>query len=382
TDSPQSAQSPINSVDASSAELPQTERDQLVALFNAGRHAEMEAQARLACERYPTSGFAWKGLGAALQMQGKDALAALQRATELLPADADTHNNLGNALRDLGQLEVALASYTKALEMEPSFADAYYNLGNVLQDLGRLDGAVASYRRALEIKPDFAAAHSNLGVALKDCGLLDDAAASCRRALEIKPDFADAHNNLGNVLKDLGLLDDALASYRRALESDPGYTKALGNLLFIHNYLADQPAARLLAEARRFGELVARQARPYTAWRNTPEPDRCLRVGLVSGDFRNHPVGYFLESLLAALASNASAQLELIAYSNHARGDALTERLKASCHGWHSVAGLSDASLAQQIRDDGIDILIDLAGHTAYNRLPLFAWKPAPVQAS
>ncbi|MFA7242930.1 MAG: tetratricopeptide repeat protein [Sulfuricellaceae bacterium] len=382
TDNPGALDRSAFSEGAPPADLPQAEREQLVALFNAGRHAEMESLARLLIERHPRFGFAWKGLGAALQMQGKDALAALQKATELLPDDDDAHNNLGNALRDRGQLEAALASYTKALEMEPGFAEAHYNLGNVLQDLGRPDGAVASYRRALELKPDFAAAHGNLGVALKDCGLLDDAAASCRRALEIKPDFADAHNNLGNVLKDLGQLDGALASYRRALECDPGYTKALGNLLFIHNYLADQPVVMLLAEARRFGELVARQAHPYTVWCNVPAPERCLRVGLVSGDLRNHPVGYFLESLLAALASHASGRLEMIAYSNHARSDALTERLKASCHGWHSVAGLSDASLAQQIRDDGIDILIDLAGHTAYNRLPLFAWKPAPVQAS
>lgn len=166
------------------------------------------------------------------------------------------------------------------------------------------------------------------------------------------------------------------------LAINPDSLEAHGNLLFIHNYQSDQPAGKLLAEARRFGDLVARKARPYSDWSNTRDPDKCLRVGLVSGDLRNHPVGYFIESVLAALASQAAGRLELIAYSNHFHGDALTARIKAHCHGWRSAVGISDEILARRIRDDGIDILIDLSGHTAHNRLSLFAWKPAPVQAS
>ncbi len=326
-----------------------TEINQLIALFNAKRYAELENRARLLAEQHPDFGFAWKVLGMSLHMQGKDALLALQKTTELMPDDHEAHANLGNALKDLGQL----------------------------------NDAVTSYRRALAINPDFAEAHNNLGVALAALRRFDDAIASFRRALAIRPDYANTHNNLGNALKDLGQLDDAMASYRRALAINPDLIEAHDNLLFIHNYLPGQTASMLLLEARRFGDLVLRQASPYTHWHNAPEPDRCLRVGLVSGDLCDHPVGHFVEGVLAALASAASGRLALFAYpSSHFCTDAVSGRIKASCCGWHSAVGLSDENLARRIRDDRIDILIDLSGHTANNRLPLFAWKPAPVQAT
>ena len=430
--------------------LPQPECLELVALFNRGRYAELESRTRVLVEQYPNSGFAWKVLGAALLVQGKEGLVALQKAAELLPGDAEAHNNLGNALKDLGRLDEAVARYHRALVIKPDFAEAHNNLGNALKDLGRLDDAVACYRRALAIKPDFADAHSNLGSAfrdiarlddavacyrralairpdfaeahnnlgnaLKDLGRPDEAVASYRRALAIKPDYADAHSNLGNVLKDLGRLDDAMdscrralairpnfaeahnnlgnaltalgrlveamASYRRALEINPDLIEAHSNLLFTHNYLSDQSPEISLSEARAYGALVARHARPYAEWNNVPDPDRRLRVGWVSGDLGNHPVGYFVEGVLVALAADASGRLELFAYPSAARADSLTERIKACCHGWHSAVGLSDERLAERIRNDGIDILIDLSGHTAHNRLPMFAWKPAPVQVS
>ncbi len=187
---------------------------------------------------------------------------------------------------------------------------------------------------------------------------------------------------MGGVLKDLGRLDESLRTLQHALDIDPLCATAHNNLLFIHNYLADQPAERLLAEAQRFGDMVARLAKPYTEWPNLPDPYRALRVGFVSGDLSGHPVGYFLEGVLAALASETTSRLELYAYPSILRDDETSKRLRASCKAWHSAVGLSDATLAQRIREDGIDILIDLSGHTANNRLPVFAWKPAPIQVS
>lgn len=426
------------------------EVNQLVALFNAGRHEELERQARRLLERFPGSGAAWNVLGVSLQVQGKDALAALRKATELLPKDpgahsnlgnalraagqhaeavasyrralairpdlAALHSNLGNALRDLGQLDDAVASYRRALGIQPAYAEAHNNLGNALKDLRQLDAAAACYRRAIEIAPHYVEAHNNLGLALRDLGQIGDAVACYRRALEIKPDFAEAHGNLGLALQDLGQLEQAVTSYRRALEIKPGWAEAhsglgaalqelgqledavacyrraleikpdlvdtLGSLLFIYNYLADQSTSTLLAEARRFGSLAAGKSRPYANWSNPAEPHRRLRVGLVSGDLRNHPVGYFVEGMLAALGSDPAAPLEIVAYASHVRSDDLTRRVKALCHEWYSVVGLSDANFAMKIRDDHIDILVDLAGHTDHNRLPAFAWKPAPVQVS
>ncbi len=217
-------------IPAKGSEPTAAEINQLVFLFNAGRHAELENHARLLVEQYPDSGFAWNVLCVALQSQGKDALPAMQKLAELFPDDADTHSNLGNALRDLGQLDGAVASYRRVLEIKPDYAEVHYSLGNVLRDLGQLDDAVACYRRMLEIMPNQAEVHSILGNILRDLGKLDDAVASCRRALEINPEFAEAHGNLGNALRDLGQLDSAVASYRRMLEIKPDIAEAHSNL--------------------------------------------------------------------------------------------------------------------------------------------------------
>jgi predicted O-linked N-acetylglucosamine transferase (SPINDLY family) len=291
-------------------------------------------------------------------------------------------NNLGLALEDLEQLAEAEASYRRALKIQPDYAEAQFNLGSLLEDLGQLDNAVARYRRALEIKPVFFEALVNLGHAYEGLGKYDNAVAHYRRALEIQPHSAEAHSNLGNALADLGQFDAAIASFRSASEIKPDCIDVHSSQLFIRNYLSAQSPLRLLDEARRFGEMAALHAHPHSDWRNVPEPNRCLRVGLVSGDLGNHPVGYFVESILMALASSTNGQLELFAYPSLLRIGKEAEQIKTHCHGWHSAVGLADEKLAQQIRNDGIDILIDLSGHTAHNRLLMFAWKPAPVQVS
>ena len=387
----------------------------IVALFNAGRYADMECQARLLTKCHPDSGFAWQVLVTALLAQGKDALATLQKVTELLPDDAEAHYNLGVTLQGIRQLDGAVASYRRALALKPDYAGARNNLGAALHDLGQLDGAVASYRRALAIQPDDAVAHNNLGTALKDLGRLDsavasfrqalalkpdyfeaqnnlgnalkdlkqldDAVASFRRALALKPDFKEAHNNLGNALRDLGQLDGAVASFRRALALKPDFGLAFSNLLFSLLHSEAAYASELFAEHRRFGERFETPLRgrwpPHARAQN---PDRCLQVGFVSGDLRNHAVAYFIEPVLAHLAGRP--QLSLHVYSNHPVEDAVTRRLRGYIPHWQPIVGLSDAALAQKIREDGIDILIDLSGHTAHNRLLAFAHKPAPVQVS
>ncbi len=234
--------------------------NQLAGLFNAGQYAELEQQAYLLVERHPESGIIWKVLGAALQLQGKNALSSLQKAATLLPEDAEAHYNLGVTLKNLGQLDDAVASYRRTLVIKPDSAEAHSNLGVALQELGRLEDAAASYRLALEIKPDFADAHYNLGVVLQSLGQLDDAVASCRRALEINPEFAQAHYNLGNALQKLGQLEDAVVSYRRELEINPEYADVhnnLGNALSNLNRLEEAVACyrRVLEIKPNFAEV-------------------------------------------------------------------------------------------------------------------------------
>jgi tetratricopeptide (TPR) repeat protein len=206
------------------------ETAQLAALFRAGDYAEMERRANALVERYPASGSAWKALGAALMMQKKDALSALQKTVELLPGDAETHNNLSNALKGLRRLDEAAASCRRALEIDPDLAKAHSTLGDILRDLGQFDDAVASYRRALAIKPDHAEAHNSMGNAMRNLEKTDAAEASYRQALAFKPDFAEAHNNLGIVLKGQGKLYEAVACFERALSIEPELVSAHINM--------------------------------------------------------------------------------------------------------------------------------------------------------
>jgi len=239
----------------------------LISLYSAQRYPELENQARLLIGQHPNSGLLWKLLAASLQMQGKDTLPAFQKTAELMPGDAEAHLNLGMALQECGQLDSAVASYRRALDINPGLVEAHYNLGNVLWELVRLEEAVTSYRNALRINPNVAVIHSNLSSTLQELGLLDDAIASCRRALELQPDLAVVRSNL------LGLLN---CSSRHT----PSYC---------------------LAEARKYGQMVAGKVTSrFSAWQCAARPER-LRVGMVSGDLHNHPVGYFLESLLANL---------------------------------------------------------------------------------
>ncbi len=287
------------------------ECDQLMALYNAGRLAELESMASALAARYPNAGFVWKLLGESLYLQGKDALHALQRTTELLPDDAD--------------------------------------------------------------------AFSNLGVILTDLGLYNQAVSICRRVLQLKPGYVRALNNLGNALIHLGQLDDAVASYRSATEIQPDYVRAQSNLLFTLNYTSGYNPSYCLAEALRYGRTVSQKAtQKFSSWQCARHPQR-LRVGMVTGNLNSHPVGFFLEGLLAHLDQS---RVELIAYPTNLDFDELTERIKPCFSAWRLLHGLNDEAAARLIHADGVHVLLDLSGHTAKSRLPIFGWKPAPVQVS
>ena len=233
---------------------------------------------------------------------------------------------------------------------------------------------MAAYDAALRIRPGYAAAHSNRGNALKEAGRLQEALASYEAALRLKPDFAEAHANRGNTLTALGRLDEALASYETALGFKPDHAEAHSNyLLALHYREAD--AGAILPAARRFGRLFA----PASAVVAPRLGGRRLRIGYVSGDFRRHSVSYFFEPLLR---HHDRERFELFAYSNNVGDDDTTRRLMAGFDHWRRIRGVGDETVADGIRADGIDILVDLAGHTAHNRLPVFARRPAPVQVS
>jgi protein O-GlcNAc transferase len=375
-----------------------------------------------------------------------EAVTSYQRAIQIEPKFADAHNRLGMALKKLGRFIDAQNQYFCALELRPELADAHFNLGVIHNELGQLGAAMASYRRAVELKPDFAEAHNSLGSVLISLGQHEEARASIRlaaqlnhklaetlnklgatllaagqinsaianfrgavklspdsmralinlgnalsirrqpdeavmifrRALEINPEYANLHINLGNTLKDIGQLEEAVACYRRALELKPDDAQTLSNLLFTLNY-TDHSTEFLLEAARKYGRLVDDRVKlRFTTWMCPYESSR-LRVGVVSGDLYNHPVVYFLESFLAQLDPGI---IELIAYTTSQKSDSTTTRIKSCFAGWKSIYGISDEAAAKLIHNDGVHVLIDISGHTGHNRLPVFAWKPAPVQVS
>ncbi|MGA2443273.1 MAG: tetratricopeptide repeat protein, partial [Tepidisphaeraceae bacterium] len=263
---------------------------------------------------------------------------------------------------------------------KPDFAQAHGNLGIALVDAGQLDEALAAYRQAIRLNPDLAEVHSNLGNALQDNGQLDQAIACHRQAIRINPDYAKAHNNLGNALKDVGQLDQAIASYRQAMLLKPDYPSAHSNLVFTGQYHPGYDGRMihedLLRWNQRHAEPLKKFIQPHS---NIRDPDRPLRIGYVSPDFREHVVG---QNLLPLFRRHDHRQMEIFCYSNVLKPDMLTEQLRRHADAWRRIAGLSDSQAADLIRQDGIDILVDLALHTSNNRLAVFAYKPAPVQAT
>ena len=323
-------------------------------------------------------------LGNALKERGRldEAAASYRRAIKIDPASAEVHSNLGTVLKAQGQIDEALSCYRRAIALKPDFALAWYNLGNAQQEAGQLNEALKSFRRAVEIKPGFAEAHCNLGTTLKDLGEFNDAISSYHQAVEIKPDFAEAYNNQGGALKDLGRFDEAEASYRKALACMPAYMEAYSNLLFLYSYQALIDPQEYLAQAQGW-ELACipepdRMSARSKTFSHAPLDGRRLKVGYVSGDYCQHAVSYFIEQLFA---HHDRERIELHAYYTRRQKDAVTERIRQLAEHWQHVADLTDAQLTQQIEADEIDVLIDLSGHSAHNRLGVFARRAAPVQA-
>jgi predicted O-linked N-acetylglucosamine transferase (SPINDLY family) len=351
-----------------------------VALKDQGEQDEAIASYRKALALRPDFADAHNNLGVALKDQGKrdEAEACYRLALDFEPNLVSAQYNLGNVLKERGKLEEAVPAYRRALQLRPDLANAHNNLGNALRDQGKPEEAAACYRRVLALRPDLADAHNNLGAALKDLGKLDEATSALRQALALRPAFAEAFGNLGNVLKEQGRLDEALVLYERALELKPDFAEAHSNLVMSQHYQDRISNAELLAAALRFGRRFE-EAAPARNFSNDGTGARRLRIGYVSGDFRRHPVGYFLAGVLAA---HDPAAVEVFCYANQVKTDDMTLRLREAADHWRGVAGLSDADAAALVMKDGVDILIDLAGHTAKNRLPLFALRAAPVQVS
>ena len=314
------------------------------------------------------------------QRRYDQAVAVLEQAARLSPNVGGAHVNLGLTYEAVGKFDQAIASYQRALQLSPNMSEAWSNLGNTFHHLGRVEEAVTAYEQALIHRPDYPEALNNLGNAYRTLGKLDQATLCFERALGVKPDYLDAYLNLGNTHTDLGRHDAATQCYGRILELKPDHVDAISNMLFSLNYsdhiTPETLAGRHLELGRRLESLAPA---PSADHGNSRDPGRRLRVGYVSADFRKHAVTYFFESLMRAHNRNV---VEIFLYSQAAVLDETSLRLQAMADHWLPTLGMGDDDLAARIRADGIDILVDLSGHSAHNRLPVFARKPAPVQAT
>lgn len=395
-----------------------------LALLALGRVDEAIDAAARTTQLKPDFANGWFVLGNALRKQSKpdEAIAAYRRAIELKGDYADAWNNLGNALKDRRRIDEAVAAFLRGIQLKPIFPEAFTNLGDALERQGKLEDAAAACNTAVRQKPDLPEAHYNLARALRNQQKPDEAAGACSRAVQLRPDYADAvgllgairleqgrfdeaaaqclralqlapqdanaHNNLGNIRREQGQIDEALACYDRAMMLNPQDSVFHSNRLYaLHFRPACDPAAVYqehrawnLQHAEPLGKFIqAPSTSSGQARHSTPDPDRRLKIGYVSADLWAHPVGRFL---LPLLKEHDRAKFEVFCYADGYRSDSMTDLLKWHCDVWRSIAANSDEQVAERVRQDEIDILVDLAGHTAQNRLLVFARKPAPVQVT
>ena len=313
----------------------------------------------------------------ALEQAGRfrEALPLHVRRVAIESESAPAQRALGYCYGKLGQSEAAVAHFTRATSLDPNNPGYYNDLGLAWLELHQLSEARAAFQRVLELDPQSIRAFVHLGLLANITGLADVAVNMMRRALQVDPNCVEAHNNLATFLRDQGELVECRRHYQQALHLKPDQVSVFSGYLLSLN---DDPAAEpdwVAAEHRRFNEIVKSSPRPLAP--RSLDPERRLRIAYLSPDFRAHSVAHFIAPLLEA---HDRAMVEVTGYATSNADDGMTERIRHATERWRSVFRMSDDDLAALIQDDQIDVLIELSGHTADNRLPMLAERTAPVQ--
>lgn len=351
------------------------------AAHRAGRLAEAEKGYRQVLDAAPGQADARRMLGLLAAQQGRavEALDGTASASDR-PDDPELHVAVAGALKGSGALSAAAAALRRALALRPDFAEAAYNLGNAEAARGRHGLAIAAYARGLALRPDYTDILNNAGPALLAEGRVAESRRSLTRALALAPSLAGAWSNLAVMHQAAGDAGAAIGRFRRGLAADPGQPAIHSNLLFTLTYAEGIGNEELY---RDFRDWEARHARPlYAEARphdNDRDPDRRLRVGYLSADLRDHPVGH---NLIASFEQHDRREVELTLYALPRAGDGMTERFRRTADRWRWVADQDERQIAAQIRDDRIDVLVLVAPHTADNRPLVAALRPAPVQVA
>jgi protein O-GlcNAc transferase len=326
-------------------------------------------------DAYHILGMAFQGKG-----QIESAIQSYKKTIQLNPNYVEAYNNLGNIFKEKGQFDQAMYYYQKAIQINPDMAITHRNLGVTYQEKGKLDEAIICYQKAVQIDPNYAATYYLLGYALMQQNKIQEAVDNYKLSLRLNPNSAATLSNLGSALGHQGKLDEGEECLRRAIQIEPKYLSACQTLIMMMNYNSRHDAQTICSEhlkfARHFAEPLFSTIIPHANIRNTK---RRIKIGYVSSDFKQHSVSYFIEPVMAAHNRN---QFQLFCYSNVTIHDEVTMRFQNYADKWRNILKMSDEQATQLIRNDAIDILIDLAGHSSNNRILLFARKPAPVQVT
>ena len=361
----------------SETEAPVEFLNQLIAMFNEGRTGEVETQAKILVEQFPFAGHAWQILGVAQQAQGKPAAQALERAVNLMPENAEAHYNLGVAQEDKGRLEEAEASFRQALVLNPWFPNAHCYLGHTQRKQGLFEEALDSYRATLAIDPTHYGANIFLQFSLMREGRLVEAEELCRRTLKFKSDFSEMRQLHAKSLAYMSNFTDVVQESDRALEASNDHPVTWEQRLYCFSYHPDLSAEAIYKEFVRWGDRFPEPRVNFLS--HDRNPNRRLRIGYVSPDFRKHTSRFYFWPLFQ---NHDRESFELFAYSNVDHEVDWTRQFRGQFEHWRDIRQLDDETAATLVQADGIDILVDLCGHMSGERLGLFALKPAPIQAT
>lgn len=315
-------------------------------------------------------------------MQQKEFAQALELAEKCIgkkSKDAHALNTYAILLARHKRYDEAIRIWRNVIKKTPNNPDVLANLGLAHRHCGQLEPAKKYLQKALRLKPAHANALLNMGFVLSGLKEYDNAMSYYQRSLKINPNNLQALFNIGFLKQRVFQFDEAHDIYTQIIAADPTYTDAYANLIFTRHYLALPQPEQISIKARDLGKRLCAKHSQYTTWSVDKDPAKRLRIGLVSADLKDHPVGYFIEGLLR---DDASRDVDWFAYYNYQQETDLTARIKPLFASWLDISTYADPSAAAQIHQDGIDILIDLSGYTAGHRIGMFALKPAPVQVS
>lgn len=347
-----------------------------------GRHTEAIVHFKHALDVKPDEAFTNYNLAVAYHLLAEQSLADVYclRALELQPDFQEAKLLKATIARMHGDVNDAILQFRNLLREYPDNLEAWNNLGIALSDQNRNVESANAFLEALKLDDKRAEVHANLSLCLSKLGRLDGAEASLKRALALKEEYSGAHNNLGVIYSSQARHEEAVYHFRRSLQIDPFFFEAFSNLLFgeLHkDGTTIQDVYQLHDEW--YHMFAAKHVPTHPDFSNVPDPNRKLKIGFVSGDFRGHPVGWFTIRTIEDLAKRDDFEVHL--YAMQFDNDPLTARFMSACPGrWHKIWSTGDRDVVQMIKVEGIDILIDLTGHNDRNRLGVFALKPAPVQ--